>query len=71
MVEQTKAHIYKPCGPFAVAKQSDIIPTDGETGLNKAVKPKLVVGRNAAVIYGVVSTANGHKIHWVHQGPTA
>lgn len=42
----------EPCGRSAAAKQSDIIPTDGEVGLNRAVKPKLAVGRNAAVMSG-------------------
>ena len=46
---------------FAVAKQSDFIPVDGERGPISIVKPKLVVGRNAIVIYCLVSTANGHK----------
>lgn len=45
----------------AVAKPSDIIPADGESGSYAVVKLKLVVGRNAVVIYWMVSTANGHR----------
>lgn len=46
---------------FAVEKQSDIIPDDGEAEPKSVVKPKLVVGRNTVMIYCLVFPANGHK----------
>lgn len=56
-----KTHLQTLWSFPAVAEQSDIIPADGEPGPNRVVKPKLVVGRNAVIIYCTVSTTNGRK----------